>query len=134
MQEFVEFTLGGIAFGMIYAAIGLSLVLIWRGTRILNYSQGGMAMFTTYVAFVVISHTGNYWEGFGAALASGLVLGAVLEWVVVRRIENKPPLNAVIVTIGLLVFLEGLAGIIYGGQFRSFPPAFSIVGLTLGST
>ena len=50
MQEFVEFTLGGIAVGMIYAAIALSLVLIWRGTRILNYSQGGMAMFTTYVA------------------------------------------------------------------------------------
>jgi branched-chain amino acid transport system permease protein len=135
MQEFVEFTLGGVAFGMIYAAIGLSLVLIWRGTRILNYSQGGMAMFTTYVAFIVIEHTGNYWEGFGAALVAGLVLGAVLERVVIRRIENKPPLNAVIVTIGLLIFLEGLAGILfYGGQFRSFPPAFSIVGLKLGST
>jgi len=91
-------------------------------------------MFTTYVALIVINHTGNYWEGFAVALASGLVLGAALEWVVVRRIEDKPPLNAVIVTIGLLIFLEGLAGIIYGGQYRSFPPAFSIVGLTLGST
>ena len=48
----------------------------------------------------------------------------------IRPVENKPPLNAVIVTIGLLVFLEGLAGIIYGGQFRSFPAAFSITGLT----
>jgi branched-chain amino acid transport system permease protein len=134
MQEFLEFTLGGIAFGMIYAAIGLSLVLIWRGTRILNYAQGGMAMFTTYVAMVVINHTGNYWEGFGAALAAGLLLGAVLERTVVRPVENKPPLNAVIVTIGLLIFLEGLAGIIYGGQFRSFPPAYSVVGLKLGST
>src|ERR1700689_1872581 len=102
MQKFLGFARGGLAFGMIYAAIGLSLVLIWRGTRILNYSQGGMAMFTTYVALIVINHTGNYWEGFGAALASGLVLGAVLERVVVRRIEDKPPLNAVIVTIGLL--------------------------------
>jgi branched-chain amino acid transport system permease protein len=134
MQEFVEFTLGGVAFGMIYAAIALALVLIWRGTRILNYSQGGMAMFTTYVALIVINHTGNYWEGFVLALVSGLLLGAVLERLVVRHVENKPPLNAVVVTIGLLIFLEGLAGIIYGGQFRSFPPAFSIVGLTLGST
>ena len=134
MQEFVEFTLGGVAFGMIYAAIALALVLIWRGTRILNYSQGGMAMFTTYVALIVINHTGNYWEGFVLALISGLVLGAVLERLVVRHVENKPPLNAVVVTIGLLIFLEGLAGIMYGGQFRSFPPAFSIVGLTLGST
>jgi len=134
MQEFLEFTLGGIAFGMIYAAIGLSLVLIWRGTRVLNYAQGGMAMFTTYVAMVVINHTGNYWEGFGAALAAGLLLGAVLERTVVRPVENKPPLNGVIVTIGLLIFLEGLAGIIYGGQFRSFPPAFSIVGLKFSGT
>ena len=69
MQEFLEFTLGGIAVGMIYAAIALSLVLIWRGTRVLNYSQGGMAMFTTYMAWVVIRHTGNYWLGFVVALA-----------------------------------------------------------------
>ena len=74
----------GSAPGMIYAAIALSLVLIWRGTRVLNYSQGGMAMFTTYIALIVINHTGNYWLGFVVALASGLVLGAVLERTVVR--------------------------------------------------
>jgi branched-chain amino acid transport system permease protein len=133
MQEFLEFTLGGIGIGMIYAAIALSLVLIWRGTRVLNYSQGGMAMFTTYVAWVVISHTGNYWAGFVLALASGLVLGAILERVVVRPTVGKSPLNSVIVTIGLLIFLEGLAGIIYGGQYRSFPAAYSIRGLKIGS-
>ena len=55
MQEFVEFTLGGISDGVIYAAIGLSLVLIWRGTRVLNYAQGGMAMFTSYLALFVIN-------------------------------------------------------------------------------
>jgi branched-chain amino acid transport system permease protein len=133
MQEFVQFTLGGVSVGMIYAAIALSLVLIWRGTRILNYSQGGMAMFSAYVALIVVNHTGNYWLGFAAALASGLVLGAVLERVVVRPVENKPPLNAVIVTIGLLILIEGVAGIFYGGQFRSFPPAFSVTGIKIGS-
>jgi branched-chain amino acid transport system permease protein len=133
MQEFLEFTLGGIAVGMIYAAIALSLVLIWRGTRVLNYSQGGMAMFTTYVAWLVIRHTGNYWLGFAVALASGLALGAILERTVVRPTLGKPPMNSVIVTIGLLIFLEGLAGIIYGGQYRSFPAAFSLTGLKIGS-
>jgi len=133
MQKFVEFTLGGLSTGMIYAAIALSLVLIWRGTRILNYSQGGMAMFTAYVALIVINHTGNYWLGFAVALASGLVLGAVLERAVIRQVARRAPMNAVIVTIGLLIFLEGLAGIIYGGSFRSFPPAFSVGGLSLGS-
>ena len=133
MQEFLEFTLGGIAVGMIYAAIALSLVLIWRGTRILNYSQGGMAMFTTYIAWLVIRDTGSYWAGFAVALAAGLVLGSVLEYAVVRPTENKAPLNSVIVTIGLLILLEGVAGIIYGGQYRSFPAAFSVKGLKAGS-
>jgi branched-chain amino acid transport system permease protein len=133
VAEFGELTLGGISFGMIYAAIGLALVLIWRATRILNYAQGGMAVLTTYIALTVINHTGSYWAGFAAALAAGLVLGAVIERLVIRPVENKPPLNAVIVTIGLLTLLEGLAGIIYGGQFRSFPAAFSITGLRAGS-
>jgi branched-chain amino acid transport system permease protein len=61
------------------------------------------------------------------------VLGAVCERVL-RPAQDKPPMNAVIVTIGLLILLEGLAGIIYGGQFRSFPAAFSISGLRVGAT
>ncbi len=134
MAQFGELTLGGISFGMIYAAIGLSLVLIWRATRILNYAQGGMAMLTTYIALTVINHTGSYWAGFVVALAAGLILGAVIERLVIRPVESKPPLNAIVVTIGLLIFLEGLAGIIYGGQYRSFPAAFSITGLHIGPT
>jgi branched-chain amino acid transport system permease protein len=133
MQEFIEFTLGGVSFGMVYAAIGLSLVLIWRGTRILNYAQGGMAMFTTYIALIVINHTGNYWLGFVIALAAGAALGAAAE-LVIRPSQGKPPLNAVIICIGLLILLEGLAGMIYGGEFRSFPAAFSILGLNIGAT
>jgi branched-chain amino acid transport system permease protein len=133
MQEFLEFTLGGLSTGMIYAAIALSLVLIWRGTRVLNYAQGAMAMFSTYVALIVINHTGNYWLGFVVALATGLVLGAFLERSVIRPTLRRPPLNAVIVTIGLLILIEGVAGVIYGGQFRSFPPAYSIRGIRAGS-
>jgi branched-chain amino acid transport system permease protein len=133
VAELGQLTLGGLSVGMIYAAIGLSLVLIWRATRILNYAQGGMAMFTTYLAFEVIHHTGSYWAGFAAALVAGLLLGGLIERVVIRPVENKPPLNAIIVTIGLLIFLEGLAGVIYGGQYRSFPAAFSINGLHVGS-
>ena len=134
MQEFIQFTLSGVAFGMIYAAIALSLVLIWRATRVLNFAQGGMAMFTTYIALLVIQQTGNYWLGFAVALAAGLVFGAAVERLVVRPVESKPPLNAVIVTIGLLILIEGVAGMIYGGQYKSFPPGYSIVGLKVGST
>jgi branched-chain amino acid transport system permease protein len=132
--EFLQFTLSGVSFGMIYAAVALSLVLIWRGTRLLNYAQGGMAMITTYIAIEVIYHTGSYWAGFVVALVAGILLGAVCQLTVIRPTMNKPPLNAVIVTIGLLVLLEGLAGIFFGGQFRSFPAAFSVTGLKIGGT
>jgi branched-chain amino acid transport system permease protein len=132
--EFLQFTLSGISFGMIYAAVALSLVLIWRGTRLLNYAQGGMAMFTTYIAIEVIYHTHNYWAGFVVALAVGIVLGAICELTVIRPTLGRPPLNAVIVTIGLLILLEGLAGIFFGGQYRSFPSAFSVTGLRVGGT
>ena len=134
MVEFLQFTLSGVSFGMIYAAVALSLVLIWRGTRLLNYAQGGMAMITTYIAIEVIYHTGSYWAGFVVALAAGAVLGAVCQLTIIRPTMNKPPLNGVIVTIGLLVLLEGLAGIFFGGQFRSFPTAFSVRGLRIGGT
>ena len=134
MVEFLQFTLSGISFGMIYAAIALSLVLIWRATRLLNFAQGAMAMFTTYIGIEVIYHTHSYWAGFVVALAAGLVFGAVAELAVVRPTLGKPELNAVIITIGLLILIEGAAGILYGGQFRSFPAAFSVVGLKVGST
>jgi branched-chain amino acid transport system permease protein len=133
MQEFVEFTLGGVSDGVIYAAIGLSLVLIWRATRVLNYAQGGMAMFTSYIALMVITATGNYWLGFIVALAAGLTLGAAVERVVIRPTTGKPQLNSVIVTIGLLILIEGVAGIIYGSKNRSFPTPYSIVGVKIGS-
>jgi branched-chain amino acid transport system permease protein len=132
--EFLQFTLSGVSFGMIYAAVALSLVLIWRGTRLLNYAQGGMAMITTYIAIEVIYHTGSYWVGFVVALVAGALLGAVCQLTIIRPTMNKPPLNGVIVTIGLLVLLEGLAGIFFGGQFRSFPTAFSVTGLRVGGT
>jgi branched-chain amino acid transport system permease protein len=134
MVEFLQFTLSGIVFGMIYAAIALSLVLIWRGTRMLNFAQGGMAMFTTFIAIEVIYKTGSYWAGFVVALAAGVVLGALAELIVIRPAVGKPELNSVIVTIGLLIGLEGLAGILFGAQYRSFPSAFSVTGIHLGRT
>jgi branched-chain amino acid transport system permease protein len=132
MSRFIDLTLNGIANGAIYAAVALSLVLIWRATRILNFAQAGMLMFTTFIAWAAIDAGASYWVGFVVALLSGLVLGAVVERVVIRPVEGKPPLNAVIVTLGLLVLLQAVAGMIWGGNPHSFPPAFSIRGYRVG--
>ena len=134
MTQFINLTLSGISTGAIYAAVALALVLIWRATRIVNFAQGAMLMFTTFLASVVIEAGNPYWVGLVVALASGLVLGAVVERVLVRRVESAPPLNAVIVTLGLLVLLEAAAGMIWGNTPRSFPAAFSIQGFEVGGT
>jgi branched-chain amino acid transport system permease protein len=134
LTRFIDLTLNGISTGAIYAAVALALVLIWRATRIVNFAQGGMLMITTFIASSVISSSGSYWLGFGVALACGLVLGAVVELALIRRVEGGPPLNAVIVALGLLILLEAGAGMIWGNTPRSFPPAFSIRGYEVGGT
>ncbi len=134
MTKFIDLTLNGISTGAIYAAVALSLVLIWRATRIVNFAQGGMLMFTTFIASAVVNSSGSYLLGLLVALACGLVLGAVVEILLIRRVESGPPLNAVIVALGLLILLQAAAGMIWGNQPRSFPAAFSIRGYSVGGT
>jgi branched-chain amino acid transport system permease protein len=134
MERFVNLTLNGVSTGVVYAAVALALVLIWRSTRIVNFAQGGMAMITTFVAYSVIQRTDSYWLGLVVALLAGLLLGAVVELVVIRPVESAPPLNAVIVTLGLLIFLQAVAGMIWGGEPRPFPPAFGIEGYEVAGT
>jgi len=134
VTKFIDLTLNGISTGAIYAAVALALVLIWRSTRIVNFAQGAMLMFTTFIASAVISSGGSYVLGFVVALASGFVLGGVVERVVVRPVENAPPLNAVILTLGLYTLLVAIAGMIWGNSPRSFPAAFSLHGYTVGGT
>ncbi|HLW18527.1 MAG TPA: branched-chain amino acid ABC transporter permease [Actinomycetota bacterium] len=134
MHQFIVLTLKGLTLGMIYAGMALSLVLIWRATRIVNFAQGAMAMFTTYIALSVVDRGGSYWLAFVVALAAGLLVGGAVERLLVRPIESAPPLNAVILALGILLVLEAVVPMIWGGQIRSFPPAFSIIGVTVGKT
>jgi branched-chain amino acid transport system permease protein len=132
VQQFVNTTLSGLAQGMVFAAFALALVLIWRSTRIVNFAQGSMAAATTFIALALIQAGWNYWLAFVVALASGFVLGAVLERVVVRRVEGGPELNAVIVTLGLFVAIQAAVAIVFGSSFQSFPSPFGLRGFTVG--
>jgi branched-chain amino acid transport system permease protein len=134
VTKFIDLTLNGISTGAVYAAVALALVLIWRATRIVNFAQGAMLMITTFIASAVITKTGSYWLGFAIALVSGLVLGAIVERALIRPVENAPPLNAVIVALGLYTVLVAVAGMIWGNTPRSFPAAFSIRGFEVGGT
>lgn len=133
MSRFIFLTFNGLSFGIIYAAVALSLVFIWRTTRILNFAQGAMATATAYVALSVTQATGSYWLGFAAALVAGLVLGAVVEIVAFRRAENAPPLNSIVVGVGLIIVIEAALGMIYGNaNSRNFAPAFSTDTYSVG--
>ncbi len=134
MTKFIDLTLNGVSTGAIYAAVALALVLIWRATRIVNFAQGAMLMITTFIASAVIGATGSYPLGLVCALVSGLILGAVVERVLIRPVEQAPPLNAVIVALGLYTVLVAVAGMIWGNTPRSFPAAFSIRGYEIGGT
>jgi len=134
VQQFVNTVLGGLTLGMVYAAFALALVMIWRSTRIVNFAQAPMAMVTTFVALRIIEAGHSYWLGFAAALLAGLVLGAVVERVLIRPVEGKAEINAVILTLGLFIVLHALASVFFGNRYRSFPAAFGIRGIEVGDT
>jgi branched-chain amino acid transport system permease protein len=134
MRLFAIYTVTGVVNGAIYAAVALALVMIWRATRIVNYAQGAMAMFTTYIALIVIQHGVPYWFAFVIALAAGLVIGAVTERVLVRPVESRPPLSAVILALGVLILLEAVAPMLFGGQTQSFPAPVSRIDILVGNT
>ncbi len=134
MSRFIFLTFNGLSFGAVYAALALALVLIWRTTRVLNFAQGAMAVATAYVALSVTQWSGSYWLGFGAALVAGFILGALVERVVFRGAEHAPPLNTIVIGVGLLILIEAVVGMLYGSANRGFPAAYSTHNYSLGST
>jgi branched-chain amino acid transport system permease protein len=134
VQQFLNLTLNGIVLGAVYGAFALTLVLIYRATRIINFGQGAMAMFSTYLALQVVQAGYSYWLALLVALVSGFVIGGVVERTIVRPVETGPEINAVIVTLGLFVGFIALAAILFGNTFESFPAPFSLSGITVGET
>ena len=134
MSLFLDYTLNGVANGMIYAALALALVLIYRATRIINFAQGAAGMLTTFIAFSLLSRGWGYWWAFVVVLLIGFAIGAATQRILIRPLVGRSELHPVIVTIGLLVVFEGLVGAIYGNASRGFPAAFSQSGLRVGHT
>jgi branched-chain amino acid transport system permease protein len=129
MDLFLDRTLIGVVAGVLYAAFALCLVLIFRATRVINFGQGAQAMFTTYIALAVVEAGYSYWLALVVALVSGFLLGAVVERVLVRPVEQGPEINAVIVTLGVFVGLIALAALIFGNTFEAFPAPFGLTGV-----
>jgi branched-chain amino acid transport system permease protein len=92
---------------------------------VINFAQGEMAMFTTYIAWTLIENHGlNEWLAFGVTLVLAFGLGVGLQRTVIRPIERASILTTVIVTIGLVLIFNGLAGLIWSAEVRAFPSPF----------
>ena len=123
MTEFLQQVVAGLASGSIYALLALAIVIIYRSTGVVNFAQGEMATFTTFIAWTLVDHGIGYWGAFALTLLIAFVGGIALERIVVRPVEGKPVINAVILTIGLFILLGGLSNWIWKAEVRSFPPS-----------
>jgi branched-chain amino acid transport system permease protein len=124
MEQFWQQVVLGLESGSIYASLALALVLVYRATGVVNFAQGEMAMFTTYIASSLLDHGLSYWEAFFATLAIGFLGGLALERTLIRPVERAPQLTIVVVTVGLLVAINGAAAWIWGTELKFFPSMF----------
>ena len=124
MNLFLHQILSGLATGGIYASVALALVMIYQATHLVNFAQGELAMFATYLAWALMQAGVPYWGAFAITVVAAFVLGVVIERVVIRPVENSPILAVVIVFIALLVIFNSLAGWIFSYTIKPFPSPF----------
>src|SRR5437868_4702642 len=124
MEVFLHQVLSGLATGGIYASLALALVMIYQATHLVNFAQGELAMFATYIAWSLINAGMPYWPAFLLTVVFAFILGVLVERIIIRPVENAPVLAVVVVLIALLVILNSTAGWIYTYTIKSFPSPF----------
>ena len=130
--EFFQQIAAGVRDGGIYASLALALVIIYRSTRVINFAQGEMATFTTFVAWSLMNRGLSFWAAFPIVLAIAFAGGVAIERVVIRPIESAPTLTIVIVTLGLALLLNGLMNVEWGGGERQFHGPFPTRTIDVG--
>jgi len=99
---------------------------------VVNFAQGAMAVAAAYIAYTVASSSGSYWLGAVAAIGAGLVIGVVVERGAMRFVEHTAPLTAIVVALGIALFIEAILGMVYGVQNRPFPSPFTSKAYRIG--
>ena len=132
MADLIQQIVAGLSSGGIYASLALAIVLIYRATGVVNFAQGEMAMFTTFIAWTLIDHGWPYWAAFAATAGIAFAGGVAIERILIRPVERAPVLTAVMITIGLLLVLNGAAFWIWSGEVKAFPSAFSTRVIRVG--
>jgi branched-chain amino acid transport system permease protein len=130
--EFAQQLAAGIRQGAVFAGLALALVIIYRSTRAINFAQGEMATFTTFICWSLMNNGLSFWAAFPIVLAIAFVGGIAIERTIIRPVENGPVITLVIVTLGLALLLNGLMSVIWGGGNRPFHGPFSTRTIDVG--
>jgi branched-chain amino acid transport system permease protein len=131
--QFWQQVVAGLATGGIYATLALALVLIHRATGVVNFAQGNMGMFSTFIAWSLIENHGvEYWLGFAIVLAVSFAGGTAIYGAVIRPLQRGGELAIVIGTIALLVALQGGAGWIWTPEIKAFRSPFPFSTIDIG--
>jgi len=114
----------GLANGAAAGSVALALVMIYQATHLINFAQGEMATFSTFIAWALIQTGLPYWVAFFATVAISFVAGLVIQRIILRPVEKAPVLTNVIVFIGLLLIFNALSGWIFDHTIKSFDSPF----------
>lgn len=139
MADFFRYLMIGLGNGAIYAMIGLGLVVIYRASGLLNFSQGEITMFVTFIVWTLQAMGLPLVVAVAGGVLSGVVVGAVIQRIIVQPVgdPHQKPLAVVVVTIGLFLGINALAQVIWGTETRDMPALFgngqlSLAGVAVG--
>jgi branched-chain amino acid transport system permease protein len=124
MELLLHQFLAGLATGGIYACMALAIVMIYQAIDHLNFAQGEMAMFSTFIAWQLMQWGSPYWLAFPATIVISFVAGVAIERIVFKPIHDAPVLSHVVVFIALFAILNSLAGFIWDYNVKNFPSPF----------
>ena len=124
MELFLQQVLAGLATGGIYACMALAVVMIYQAIDHLNFAQGEMAMFSTFIAWQLLQWGLPFWLAFLVTIPVSFVAGVAIERIVFKPIRNAPVLSHVAVFIALFAILNSLAGFIWDFSIKPFPSPF----------
>ena len=124
MEALLQQVVAGLATGGIYASIALALVMIYQSTHQINFAQGEMGMFATYIAWALIHWGMPYWPAFFLTVVIAFLGGAFLQRTVLRPLENASHLANIVVFVGLMITFNSLAGLLFTYTIKTFPSPF----------
>ena len=121
MEIFLDRLFSGLTSGAAYVLIALALVVVFRGSKTINFAQGEYALFTCYIAWWLTTKGWSIAVALFAAMAAGFLLGVVTERTLIRPIKRRNEAAVLIVALGLFTALNGADGWIWGPEDKVFP-------------